>query len=149
MPMYVYWFGAAIVLIIVEFMSLGLTTIWFAAGALAAALCSWLGLPVPVQIAVFLVVSLILLVLTRPWAEKHLNSRLKKTNLDSIIGRQCLVTETIDNIHARGQVSLGGQIWTARSAADDVIIPDGATVRVQKISGVKLIVEEIIKEEIK
>lgn len=147
MPMYVYWFGAAVVLIIIEFMSLGLTTIWFALGALAAALCSRLGLSMPVQVAAFLVVSLILLVLTRPWAERYLNNRLKKTNLDSIIGRQCLVTEKIDNIHASGQVSLGGQIWTARSVSDDVIIPEGAIVRVRKISGVKLIVEEIKKED--
>ena len=88
-----------------------------------------------------MVVSILLLILTRPLAKKYLNSRTVKTNVDSLVGKTCIVTEDIDNLRAEGQVTIMGQVWTARSVQDDMILKKDTKVRVKAISGVKLIVE--------
>lgn len=136
-----YWLIAAAVFLILEILTMGLTTIWFAGGSLMGALLAVLHFPLGIQVAAFVVVSVILLVLTRPLAKKYLNSRTVKTNADSLIGKTCIVTQTIDNLRAEGQVTIMGQVWTARSAQDEQIIQKDRKVRVRAISGVKLIVE--------
>ncbi len=128
--------------IIIELATLGLTTIWFAAGAFAAFIAAALDLALWIQIGLFIIVSLVLLFCTRPLAVKYLNAKTSKTNLDSLIGKSARVTKTIDNIQAQGQAKVNGMEWTARSADDDVVIPEGTVVTILKISGVKLIVEE-------
>ena len=128
-----YWLIAAGVFLILEVLTMGLTTVWFAGGSL--------DLPLGAQVAAFAVVSVILLVVTRPLAKKYLNSRTVKTNADSLVGRTCLVTQDIDNLRAEGQVTVMGQVWTARSDSDERKIPKDTRVKVKAISGVKLIVE--------
>ena len=91
----------------------------------------------------FVIVSVILLILTRPWALKYLNSRTVRTNADSLIGQTALVTQDIDNLNAKGQVKVEGQIWTARSISDDVQLHEGQKVMIESISGVKVIVKPI------
>ena len=135
----IYWLFIMIGLLAVEIPTMGLTTIWFAGGALAAFPVALAGLGLPVQVAVFVGVSLVLLVFTRPIAQKHLNRRTVKTNVESLVGRTALVTQAIDNKKAEGQVQIEGVIWTARSA-DGNAIPEGASVRIEKVNGVKLIV---------
>lgn len=139
----IYWLIAAAVFLILEMLTMGLTTVWFAGGALIGALAAGLHLPLWVQIVGFVVVSVILLILTRPLAKKYLNSRTVKTNVDSLVGCTCIVTQTIDNLKAEGQVMVKGQIWTARSVSEDKILRKDTKVRVRAISGVKLIVEPI------
>ena len=90
-----------------------------------------------------MIVSVILLILTRPWALKYLNSRTVRTNADSLIGQTALVTQDIDNLNAKGQVKVEGQIWTARSISDDVQLHEGLKVMIESISGVKVIVKPI------
>ena len=136
-----YWLIAAGVFLILEVLTMGLTTVWFAGGALVGALLAALHLPLGAQVAAFAVVSVILLVITRPLAKKYLNSRTVKTNADSLVGRTCLVTQDIDNLRAEGQVTVMGQVWTARSDSDERKIPKDTRVKVKAISGVKLIVE--------
>ena len=136
------WLIIMAVLIIMELATLGLTTIWFAAGAFAAFIAAALDLALWIQIGLFIIVSLVLLFCTRPLAVKYLNAKTSKTNLDSLIGKSARVTKTIDNIQAQGQAKVNGMEWTARSADDDVVIPEGTVVTILKISGVKLIVEE-------
>lgn len=136
-----YWLIAAAVFLVLEILTMGLTTIWFAGGSLVGALLAALNFPLGVQVSAFVVVSILLLILTRPLAKKYLNSRTVKTNVDSLVGRTCIVTQTIDNLRAEGQVSIMGQIWTARSMQDDCILQKDTKVRVKAISGVKLIVE--------
>ena len=136
-----YWLIAAAVFLVLEVLTMGLTTVWFAGGALVGALLAALRLPVAVQVAAFVVVSVILLMLTRPLAKKYLNSRTVKTNADSLVGRTCIVAQTVDNLRAEGQVSIMGQVWTARSVREDQRIEKDTRVRVTAISGVKLIVE--------
>lgn len=134
------WLIAAVLLAGIEILTLGLTTIWFAGGALVAALFAWLAFPIWAQVAAFAVVSILLLVPIRPWALKHLNGRTVRTNADSLIGQICLVTEEIDNLNARGQVKIRGQVWTARTVFDDMHLQEGDRAVVEAISGVKLLV---------
>jgi membrane protein implicated in regulation of membrane protease activity len=95
-----------------------------------------------IQIIAFAVVAGLLLFVTRPLAARYLNSQTKKTNADSLIGEICLVTSPINNLKAEGQAVVKGQEWTARSI-DGSLIPEGTTVRIVSISGVKLMVETI------
>ncbi len=135
----IIWLVIAAILIVSEIVSLGLTTIWFAGGAIVAAVLAHFGAHWLIQILVFAVVSSVLLVLTRPIAQKHLMKDMEKTNIDGLLGAEGLVTETIDNNKAEGVVFLEGKEWTARSVNGDVIDKD-SKVKVESISGVKLMV---------
>ncbi len=126
--------------VIIEASTMGLTTIWFAIGALVAWFIHLTGLGLHVQIVVFLIVSIACLVLTRPIAVKKLKVGKNKTNLDSLIGETAKVETTINNFNNVGYVNLRGQIWSARSIDDEVIEKDEPVV-VKEIKGVKLIVK--------
>lgn len=136
----IFWMVLLILCIGIEVLTLGLTTIWFAAGALVAIFAALLQAPIFIQVILFLVVSLLSLFFTRPIAVKYFNRDRVKTNVESMVGRQAIVTGEIDNLQAMGQVTVGGQEWSARSWDDKVRIPAGAVVVVVAISGVKLIV---------
>ena len=138
--MMIFWLVLLILCIAVEALTMGLTTIWFAGGALVAILGSLLQLPVYVQILLFFIVSLLMLFFTRPLAVKYFNRDRVKTNVESMVGRQAIVTDDIDNVQCRGQVTVGGQEWSARSCDDSVRITQGTVVTVAAVSGVKLIV---------
>ena len=138
--MTVVWIVAIVVLLIVEGLTSGLVTIWFAIGSLAGLICQLVGAPLWLQAVVFLVVSFVTLIFTRPLAQRHLNNKTQPTNADRLIGRECIVTERIDNIAGTGSVSVGGQTWTARAVSDEPIQPKAIAV-VRRIEGVKLIVE--------
>ena len=137
------WLAVLVVCVGIEIATMGLTTIWFAGGALVSAILAALNAPLWLQIVAFFVVSLILLYLTRPVAVKYFNKDRVKTNVESLIGRQAIVISEIDNLQGIGQVTVGGQEWSARSVKDDVQLPVGSVVVVRSVSGVKLIVEEM------
>ena len=139
------WLFLVVVLLIIELVTVGLTTIWFAAGSASAFLLSLAGLGIGWQIGVFLVVSIVLFVFTRPWAMKYVNKKSEKTNYEGVIGRTVKVTQEINNTEQTGQAVYDGQEWTARSADDNTVIEAGQLARVVRIEGVKLIVRE--KEE--
>lgn len=136
------WLAVLVVCVGIEIATMGLTTIWFAGGALVSAILAALNAPPWLQIVAFFAVSLILLYLTRPVAVKYFNKDRVKTNVESLIGRQAIVISEIDNLQGIGQVTVGGQEWSARSMKDDVQLPVGSVVVVRSVSGVKLIVEE-------
>ena len=138
-----YWLLAAAVFLGLEIITMGLTTIWFAGGALIAAIAAMLRFPIIVQIIIFAVVSLILLIVTRPFASHFLNNRTVKTNAESLVGQRCLVTKPIDNLRAIGEVVIRGQTWSAKSMENDSVIPENAIVEVKSITGVKLVVSVI------
>ncbi len=140
--MTVVWLVILVTLVVIELATMGLTTVWFAGGALVAALASLLRLPIFVQVILFLVTSGLLLYFTRPLAVKYFNKDRVRTNAESLVGRQAIVISEIDNLQGIGQVSVGGMEWTARSKRDDTPLPVGAVVIVLAINGVKLIVEE-------
>ena len=141
----IVWLILLLAFAALEGITVGLTSIWFAAGALAALIAALLHGPLWLQIALFLVVSILCLLAVRPLARKYVNTQVQPTNADRVIGAEARVTEDIDNIQGKGAVSVGGIIWTARSDSDEVI-PAGSLVRVLRIEGVKVFVE-LIKEE--
>ena len=135
------WLIFLIVCIVVELATMGLTTVWFAGGALVAVIAAALGAKTWLQVVLFVVVSLVLLIFTRPIAVKYFNKERFKSNVESLIGKQAIVVGEISNLEGVGQVTVGGQEWSARSADDDVRIPIGTVVIVKEVNGVKLIVE--------
>lgn len=143
----IFWLVAFGVLLLVEILTLGLTTIWFAAGALAAFLMAALSLPLMVQIVIFLMVSALLLIFTRPVMTKHLNAKTTKTNAESLVGDKARVLIPVNNLKEEGQVMVNGMEWTARSTKDEVTFQKDEMVRIAGISGVKLIIEKLNDEE--
>ena len=134
------WLAVFVLLIVIELATMGLTTIWFAGGAVAGFIASMLGANVVIQAVVFFVVSIVLLIFTRPFAVRYINSNKTKTNIDGLIGPEALVLEEINNIRETGCARLEGKEWTARSV-DDTGIPADTVVIVERIEGVKLIVK--------
>lgn len=136
------WLIAFIVLLVIEIFTMGLTTIWFAGGALAALLLAALGAGVLLQVVVFVIVSVVLLVVTRPIAMKFFNQEREKTNAESLIGKQALVLEEINTLHATGRVEVDGQEWSAKTEDPEQMIQKDQVVSIEGIQGVKLIVRE-------
>ena len=134
------WLIAVALFLLIEFATTALTTIWFAGGALIAMICSLLGGPVWLQCALFVVGSAVLLFLTRPLAVRLLKKDAVRTNADSLIGKEAVVTEKIDNLRSTGAVQVSGQVWTARSVNPEHIIEKDEIVMIRAIEGVKLIV---------
>ncbi len=140
------WIGLFIILIIIEIFTVGLTTIWFAIGALAAAGVNTLGANLIIQIIVFFAVSIVLMIFTRPWAAKHLNQKRLKTNYESKIGEVIKITERVDNLRQTGRSIVDGQEWTVRSQDNNVTLEKDELAKVIAVSGVKLIVEKYEEE---
>lgn len=137
------WLVVTAALLIIEALTAGLTTIWFAGGAVAALICTFLGAPFWIQTGVFAAVSLLLLLVTRPLALKYMRRGSGANSLDRMIGRQVLVTEQINNLRGTGEVQVDGQFWMARTADNDSMIEKGETVVIREIRGVKLIVDVV------
>lgn len=142
----IYWLIAFVVLVGIEVATMALTTIWFAGGAFVAFLLSLFGISVEVQLIVFLIVSFLLLFLTRPFASRFINTNTVKTNAESLVGREARVTARISNELGEGAAIIDGQEWTARTREDGVIIAEGTMVRICDIQGVKLIVTALKKD---
>ena len=136
------WLGILAVLLIIEAITAGLTTIWFAGGALIAAIACYLGVNLVTQLLLFLCVSLVLLIFTRPLAMKYFNKETVQTNARSLIEKKAVVIQKIDNLAQTGQVRINDIEWTARAADDTQKIGKDAIVLIKEIRGVKLIVEE-------
>jgi membrane protein implicated in regulation of membrane protease activity len=146
MSLTVVWLTVLVVLVIIELLTMGLTTIWFAGGALVAAVVSLFQAPLVLQVILFLIVSAVLLFFTRPIAVKYFNKDRVRTNAESLVGRQAIVISEIDNLQGIGQVNVGGMEWSAKTSVDGITLPVGTVATVLAISGVKLVVEERTKE---
>ena len=137
------WLALLVVLLICEIITLGLTTIWFAGGALAAFFISLTGAGFWVQLMAFLLFSFVMLFITRPILSRYINRNITKTNVDGLIGKQAKVLIEIDNNNCAGQALVDGQEWMARSIENEVI-PVGTIVEIVQIKGVKLIVKKYL-----
>lgn len=137
-----FWLAAFVIFGIVEAATVGLTSIWFALGALVALVAAAVGAQLWLQIVVFIVVSALALAFTRPLAKKCLKGRRVATNTDRVLGQEAKVTEVIDNIAGTGAVYVDGKTWTARSKNGNPI-PSGTLVIVQAVEGVKLMVDPV------
>jgi len=138
----IMWLVLLVVLVGVEIATMGLTTIWFAGGALVATIAAAFNAPIPVQFVLFLGVSFLLLFFTRPIAIKYFNKSRVKTNVESLIGKQAIVIDTINNSKGEGQVTVEGKEWLARASVEENSIKIGVVTTVVGIRGIKLIVEE-------
>lgn len=136
------WLVVLFLCIVIEIATMGLTTIWFAGGAFVAVLLSLVKVPLSIQFIAFILVSGVLLVFTRPIAIQYFNKGRIKTNTESLIGQQAIVTTEIDNLKQTGRITIQGKEWTARTVENGVTIMQGAVVIVRAIDGVKLMVEE-------
>lgn len=136
------WLGLMILFLIAEGATVSLVSLWFAAGAVVAMFAALLGAGAWLQTGLFLVVSGALLLMLRPIVRRYLVPKITPTNVDSLVGSTGLVTESIDNVTASGQVKLGAMEWTARSTTGENI-PQGALIRVDRIEGVKVYVTPV------
>ncbi len=141
------WLIILVVFVVIELATMGLTTIWFAAGSLVAFLLSVVHAPLAVQIAAFLIVSVVLLYFTRPIAFRYFNQNRTMTNTEALIGKQAVVVSDINNIEGLGRVLVQGKEWTARAEVDEEKIHTGAVVQVTGIEGVKLLVRKLRDQE--
>ena len=137
----IIWLGVLAVLLVIEGLTTALTTIWFAGGALVAAIASGAGAGILVQWILFLVISLVLLIFTRPLAVRYMNKGVPKTNVNSLIGEKAVVIQKINNLEQTGQVRINDIEWMARTSDDSVTIPVDTVVIIKAVHGVKLIVE--------
>lgn len=137
------WLIALIIFLIIEGSTVTLVCIWFAGGSLVGMLAAALHAPLWLQILLFLLVSILLLVYTRPIAMKYFNRNREKTNVSVLIGKQAIVTTEIDNLRGEGQVTVAGQEWSARNVTDGEVIPEGSVVSIEQIKGVKLLVRNM------
>ena len=142
------WIVVLILAVVIEIITMGLSSIWFAGGALVALIVAALHGPFWLQVIFFLVVSFLLLIFTRPIAVKYFNKDRIRTNAESIVGKQGIVLSQIDNLKGQGQVSVGGQEWSARSADDDQVLEERSVVEIVAISGVKLICKPVNKDPV-
>lgn len=138
----IIWLALMIAFLMVEAQSVTMVSLWFGAGALAALIAALCGAEFWLQAVIFFAVSIALLASLRPLVRKYFTPKITKTNVDSVIGLEGLVTTDINNITAQGQVKLGAMEWSARSSSG-AVIPAGTLVKVDKIEGVKAFVTPV------
>lgn len=136
------WLVLLVVCLVIEIATMGLTSIWFAAGAVVATLLAVVHAPFWLQLIVFLVVSIVMLVFTRPIAVKYFNKDRVRTNVESMVGREAIVVTEIDNLQGAGRVMVDGKEWSARTTQNGITLSVGTVAIVKAIDGVKLIIEE-------
>lgn len=139
----VLWLAVVVVFLVVELSTVTLTSIWFAAGGLIALFVAMAGGNFLAQMIAFLIAAFGMFFATKPWADKVINAKKTSTNADRAIGEEVRVLERISNLDQTGVVMVHGQEWTARTEDDKMVIEQGELVRIIRISGVKLIVENI------
>lgn len=136
------WLAAAVAFGVLELITAPLVCIWFCGGALAAALTSVFTQSVFITATVFVVVSALLLVFTRPLIKSRISPKIQPTNADRIIGKEAIVVEAIDPIENKGQIKVDGQVWSAKC---EYPLKMGEKVIISSIEGVKAVVKTAVK----
>ena len=136
------WLVLMVILLVIEGMIPGLVSIWFALGSMGAFFAALAGAPLWLQTVVFISVSTLALLITRPLARKYINTTAQPTNADQVIGKEAIVSEEINNILGTGAVMVDGKVWTARASHDELTFDEGELAVVQEIRGVKLILQK-------
>ena len=137
------WLAVIILTIIIEIITVGLTSIWLTGGGIAALVVCLLGGHWGLQLAVFFVVTFILIYFTRPWALKYIESRKTATNYEEVIGKTVRIIEDVDNVKETGKAIYNGMEWTDRAKVDTETFSMDEQARVVGVQGVKLILEKI------
>lgn len=137
----IMWIVLTVVFAVIEALTLQIVTVWFAVGSIGAIIANVVHASPLVQLIVFVALSILTLVIARPYLKKLSKTNAPPTNADACIGKQAVVTEEINNTLGKGQAKIRGVIWTARSSEENTIIKEGEMVTVTAIEGVKLIVK--------
>lgn len=135
-----FWLSMVIIFTVIELFTAGLTTIWFAIGSIPMIFISYLPIPFLYQVLLMLVISIVLLIFTRPFFVKKLNANKEKTNVEALIGKSALVTKKITKFE-KGEVKIDGKIWTAKSVSEEDL-EEGTECLLQNIEGVTAIVSK-------
>ena len=138
------WLVVIVVMSLMEALTAQMVSIWFVVGGVASLVVSLFTDSILIQMLVFIFITAITLLLTRPLVKKVMTFKKEDTNVGRYIGKTGIVTVDINNEIGLGQVNVGGNIWTARSS-DESIIPSGSNVTIERVEGVKLIVSSIKK----
>lgn len=141
MEPYVFWLILGVILVVAEILTPTFFFFWFALGAFASAGMSFLAGTL-IQILTFMLVSGVLVLLTRPLAKKITSSEPRKIHIDEIIGKEAIVVEKIDNKQSKGLVKVNGEIWRAYSEFDDVVIEEGQKVVILRVEGAHVVVRK-------
>lgn len=141
------WLGIMVVFLVIEAITVGLATIWFAAGAFVAMIAAALGVGVVGQVALFFAVSLALLIFTRPVAVRYINPHKVRTNYERVLNRTVKITESVNNKFGTGAAVLDGMDWTARAQSDETVLKEGEYAKVVAVEGVKLILTPLDLQE--
>lgn len=143
----IMWIVLAVVFAVIEAVTFQIVTLWFAVGAVGAIIANVLDASPLIQLIVFVAVSILTLVIARPYLKKFTKTKVQPTNADVCIGKQAVVTEEINNTLGTGQAKIRGIVWTARSEDEGTVIPKDTLVTVKRIEGVKLIVSPEVTAE--
>lgn len=146
MDSWLLWFALAVVFAVIEIVTVGFFMIWFGVGALVAMLVSLVTTNLSVQFLVFIIVSVLLLSMTRKFSSKLTKGTVTATNVDAVIGKIGIVTEDIPALDNPGLVKISGEIWSAISADSNPIAKD-TQVEVLQVKGVRLVVRRINSEK--
>ena len=135
------WVGVTIICIVIESLTLALTTIWFGISAFVMVFLAFTPMPFPAQLFIFVALALLLLIFTRPVVKKKLNQKKIATNYDSIIGQIAVVTKKITAIE-KGSIKINGMEWTA-AVKEDIVLEEGSKCIIEEIAGVTAYVKSI------
>lgn len=133
------WIAVIVIAVIVEAVTEQMVSIWFVPAAIIATILDFVNVTIIWQVVVFLVVSIIGIILAKKFLFTFKRTEDHKTNIETIIGDKCVVTEKIDNYAGCGQAKVRGQVWSARSVNDEETFEEGELLRIVAIEGVKLI----------
>lgn len=139
-PTIIIWLIGIIAFVILEAVTYQLVSVWFALGAVGGLIAAIVGVQFNIQMTVFLIISVVFLLCLRPVSKKLLKTKKEQTNVDSLIGKEVLITKEVDNLHGKGEGKINGMMWSVRST-DNSCILENETAIVENVKGVKLIVK--------
>ena len=135
------WVAVTILCVVIESLTLSLTTIWFGISSFVLVFLAFTPIPFGVQLLIFVLLSLVLLIFTRPIVKKKLNQKKIATNYERIIGQIAVVTKKITAID-KGSIKINGMEWTA-AVKEDITLEEGSKCIIEEIAGVTAYVKEI------
>lgn len=135
------WLGITIIAIIIEVITIDLVSVWFAAGSITALIANLLGISQTIQIALFIIITIICAIIVRPLAKKYMRGNIERTNFDRVIGKHGLITKTI-TADSKGEVKVMSTLWLA-SSIDNTTINEGEYCEILAVEGAHLVVKKI------
>ena len=135
--MWLVWLIIAAILFVGEIITAGFLLLWFAIAAIVAMLVSFITTNLFIQTLIFLIVSVILIIFTRPLLSKYTKGDNTVMNSQTIVGKTAIVTEDISLLNSTGQINVDGEIWSAKTMDPNLTIPKGSKVEIIGIDGVK------------